>query len=183
MSFCFNEGEKQLNKVILFGLDGASFNLIRPWVQKGHLPAFARLFREGTYGVLKSTYPPVTVPAWASMLTGNNPGRLGYCDFSERKNGSYHFGSVNIRWDEINPVWKIVSDLGMRVCVFNVPTTPLPTYPLNGASSCLGQDHWNSAWAQGGLYQRAWITCLKQQIIRMPTTYHKDFPHRSYSCI
>lgn len=121
-----------MNKVILFGLDGASFNIIKPWVEKGYLPAFAHILQEGSSGVLKSTYPPVTVPAWAAMLTGKNPGRLGYHDFSERKNGSYHFGSVNIRWDEIDPVWKIASDLGKRVCIFNVPTTPLATYPLNG---------------------------------------------------
>lgn len=121
-----------MNKVILFGLDGTSFNIIQPWVQKGYLPTFARLLKEGVSGVLKSTYPPVTVPAWAAMLTGKNPGRLGYHDFSERKNGSYHFGAVNLRWDEINPVWKVVNDLSKRVCVFNVPTTPIPRYFLNG---------------------------------------------------
>lgn len=121
-----------MHRVILFGLDGASYNVIQPWVEQGHLPAFARLMREGSRGVLKSTYPPVTVPAWAAMLTGKNPGRLGYHDFSERKEGSYHFGAVNLRWDEIGPVWKSASDQGKYVCVFNVPTTPVPSYPLNG---------------------------------------------------
>ena len=120
-----------MQKVILLGLDGASYNVIQPWVDEACLPAFARLLREGSHGVLKSTFPPVTVPAWAAMMTGKNPGRLGYHDFSERKDGSYHFGAVNLRWDEIGPAWKIASDHGKQVCVFNVPTTPVPTYPLN----------------------------------------------------
>jgi hypothetical protein len=33
-------------QVILFGLDGASFNLIEPWVQEGRLPASGRVLRE-----------------------------------------------------------------------------------------------------------------------------------------
>lgn len=121
-----------MHKVILFGLDGASFNLIQPWVKDGSLPTFARLLKEGAHGVLKSTHPPVTVPAWAAMLTGKNPGRLGYHHFSERKEGSYHFGSVNLRWDEIDPVWKVANDHSKQVCIFNVPTTPIPRYFLNG---------------------------------------------------
>jgi len=83
-------------QVILFGLDAASSNVIQAWVEEGQLPTFARMLREGSHGILKSTLPPVTVPAWAAMLTGKNPGRLGYCDFSERKDGSYHFGAVNL---------------------------------------------------------------------------------------
>lgn len=35
-------------KVLVIGLDGAIFDLIKPWVTKGHLPNFARLLAEGT---------------------------------------------------------------------------------------------------------------------------------------
>jgi len=43
-----------MRRVILFGLDGASFNVIQPWIEEGQLPAFARLLREGSHGVLKN---------------------------------------------------------------------------------------------------------------------------------
>jgi len=46
-------GERgRMQKVILLGLDGASYNVIQPWVEEGQLPAFARLLREGSHGVL-----------------------------------------------------------------------------------------------------------------------------------
>ena len=39
-------------RVIVFGFDGAAFNLIQPWIQKGHLPGFAKIMEEGAWGNL-----------------------------------------------------------------------------------------------------------------------------------
>ena len=121
-----------MNKAILVGLDGASFNIIDPWIEDGSLPTFARLKKDGVHGVLKSTIPSSTVPGWAAMLTGKSPGKLGYCDLSQRIPGSYRIGPTDFRWDAMNPVWHIASDQGRRVCVINVPTTAVPTRSLNG---------------------------------------------------
>ena len=61
-------------RVFALGLDGATFDLIEPWVQAGHLPALSRLMSSGSWGTLRSVIPPVTMPAWASFLTGLSPG-------------------------------------------------------------------------------------------------------------
>ena len=49
--------------ILTFGVDGATFDVIRPRVAAGHLPNFARLIENGVHGDLESTLPPVTSPA------------------------------------------------------------------------------------------------------------------------
>ncbi|RLE47527.1 MAG: hypothetical protein DRJ18_03130 [Candidatus Methanomethylicota archaeon] len=68
-------------RVIVIGLDGATWKLIKPWAEEGKLQTLKRLMEEGAYGELKSTIPPITAAAWASLLTGKNPGKTGIYDF------------------------------------------------------------------------------------------------------
>lgn len=63
--------------VLIVGLDGATLDLIEPWVRDGHLPTLAKLLAEGSSARLNSTIPPMTLPAWSTFLTGANPGRHG----------------------------------------------------------------------------------------------------------
>lgn len=62
-------------KLIIVGLDGATFDVIDPLLQEGQLPCMARLIGEGTRARLMSTIPYSIVPAWPSFMTGKNPGR------------------------------------------------------------------------------------------------------------
>ena len=68
-------------KVLIIGLDGATFDLLTPWSEAGHLPNVRRLLEEGAHGTLKSTIPSTTLPAWTSFATGKNPGKHGCYDF------------------------------------------------------------------------------------------------------
>ena len=68
-------------KVLVIGLDGATWDLMRPWAEKGILPTFKKLMENGVYGNLESTIPPITGPAWVSFATGKNPGKHGCYDF------------------------------------------------------------------------------------------------------
>jgi predicted AlkP superfamily phosphohydrolase/phosphomutase len=67
--------------VIVIALDGATFDLLDPWLDEGVLPTLARLIAGGVSGRLSSTLPPITAPAWASFMTGKNPGKHGVFDF------------------------------------------------------------------------------------------------------
>jgi predicted AlkP superfamily phosphohydrolase/phosphomutase len=42
-----------VSKVFVFGLDGATFDLILPWVREGKLPHLSRLLAEGSWGPLE----------------------------------------------------------------------------------------------------------------------------------
>lgn len=68
-------------KVLVIGLDGATWDLLKPWAEEGKLPTIKKLMENGVWGELESTIPPVTGPAWVSFATGMNPGKTGVFDF------------------------------------------------------------------------------------------------------
>ena len=119
-------------KVVVIGLDGATWDLIKPWVEGGKLPTFKKLMENGIYGDLKSTIPPATFPAWASLLTGKGPGKLGSNGFFERKENSYELRPVTLKWEEWGPIWRIINNNGREFVMINVPTTVVPTKKIKG---------------------------------------------------
>ena len=68
-------------RVLLFGIDGLTFRVLDPMIEHGLLPNFARVRDEGTLGILRSTTPPMTPPAWMSIATGLLPAGHGVYDF------------------------------------------------------------------------------------------------------
>lgn len=117
-------GEKK--KVLIIGMDGATPELLFPWAQSGELPALRLLMERGSYGILLSTTPPATYPAWSSFMTGTNPGKHGLFDFTARIPGAYAVEFVNSTHRKTPTLWRILSDAGFRVGVMGVPSTYPP---------------------------------------------------------
>jgi predicted AlkP superfamily phosphohydrolase/phosphomutase len=113
-------------KVMVIGLDGATFDLIKPWVKEGYLPNFARIMEQGSHGNLMSVIPPLTTPAWASFITGKNPGKHGIFDFAERMDGSYDIRWVTSLSRHGRSLWNIISSHGKKIGAINIPNN----YPL-----------------------------------------------------
>ncbi|HEY9420912.1 MAG TPA: alkaline phosphatase family protein, partial [Thermoanaerobaculia bacterium] len=68
-------------KVMFVGLDGADWRVIQPMMEKGELPAFAALMREGASGDLATLHDSNSAVIWASIYTGATPDRHGIDDF------------------------------------------------------------------------------------------------------
>lgn len=117
--------------IAIIGLDGATWDLAGPFCEAGDMPVLASLRRRGAHGVLWSTTPPVTFPAWSSFMTGTNPGKHGIFDFTRRVPGTYEVAFVGSRDRRVPTIWKLMSDAGRRVAVIGVPTT-YPPEPVNG---------------------------------------------------
>jgi predicted AlkP superfamily phosphohydrolase/phosphomutase len=118
-------------KVFVIGLDGATLDLILPWVQAGKLPHLSRLIQGGSSGPLWSTYPPLTGPAWSSFMTGMSPAKHGVLEFFRRQEGTYR-QILNNRQDiDGKSLWKYLSDGGKTVGVIGIPLT-YPPEPVNG---------------------------------------------------
>ena len=119
------------NRLAIIGVDGATFDIILPMVEKEELPTMGRLMKEGIYGELNSTIPPMTPPAWSSFATGLNPGKHGIFDFTERIPGTYSIRFVNASMRNGKSMWTIASEFGQRVAVMAVPFT-YPPDKING---------------------------------------------------
>jgi hypothetical protein len=68
-------------KVIFVGFDGADWRVARPMMDRGELPTFSRIVREGTTGPLESIHDSNSAVIWASIYTGMTPERHGVLDF------------------------------------------------------------------------------------------------------
>jgi predicted AlkP superfamily phosphohydrolase/phosphomutase len=118
-------------KTICIGLDGATFDLIQPFIAQGRLPTFKKLMDSGAWSELRSTVPPVTASAWSSFMTGKNPAAHGLFDFMQRRENSYDLTPVSALDRDGKAVWDLVGDAGKKVIVMNVPVT-WPPQPVNG---------------------------------------------------
>jgi predicted AlkP superfamily phosphohydrolase/phosphomutase len=100
------------------------------------MPTVAAVADAGTGGVLRSTLPPITVPAWTSMLTGRDPGELGIYGFRNRR--SYRYGELSRANGTVvraPRIWDRVGAAGGRSIVVGVPQTSPPP-ALNGWLIC-----------------------------------------------
>jgi predicted AlkP superfamily phosphohydrolase/phosphomutase len=122
------EAEK---RILVIGLDGATFDLIKPWVAEGRLPTIGGLIEEGVHGNLRSVPNMNSAPAWSSFATGTNPGKHGIFYFDERVPNTYGKRYLNSSHRVGKSFWKLLSDEGRKVCVINVPMT-FPAEELNG---------------------------------------------------
>ncbi len=123
--------QPQTPRVICIGMDGATFDVIKPWVAAGHLPTLERLMEDGAHGELRSTVQPLSPPAWASFYTGVNPGKHGIFNFYENKPETYEIRMINFKRCLSPTLWAHLSRLRKRVLVVNVPMT-YPPEKVNG---------------------------------------------------
>lgn len=124
---------KSAKKVMCIGLDGATFDLIRPWVSEGRLTNMGKIMQEGVWGELESVIPPISAPAWTSFMTGKNPGKHGIFGFKKEKQGTYEEIFVNRKLIKSETLWKGLSDNGKKVIIINVPLT----YPPEEVNGCI----------------------------------------------
>lgn len=118
-------------RTAIIGLDGATFRLLDPLRDDGVMPALSGLRERGVDGVLRSTTPAYTPPAWVSMLTGVNPGRhnvYGFLSTTPQEPVKIaHAGTI-----AATPIWRHANDLGARIGVYNVPMTYPPATDVDG---------------------------------------------------
>ena len=125
-------------KAIVIGLDGLEPTIVEPMMERGELPAFARLRREGCYSRLATTYPAQTPVAWSSFSTGTNPGAHGVFDFVARDPATYlpDFGLTRIERPRNmfspprvrnqrrgQPFWNLLAAAGVPSIILRCPCT------------------------------------------------------------
>ncbi len=97
-------------RLVIIGLDGATFRVLEPMRQRGVLPNLSRVMERGASGVLRSTIPTNSASAWVSFMTGKNPGRHGVYEFQVQPTpGSPRRIIANARCIPGDTLWQILS--------------------------------------------------------------------------
>ena len=118
-------------RLMILGLDGATWTVLDPMRQRGHMPNLNALVERSAHGPLCSVVPPVTTAAWTSLSTGCTPIRHGvfdhrYYDAASRQMRVNHSGRRRVP-----TFWHLLSEAGHTVASLNVPGT-FPPLPVKG---------------------------------------------------
>jgi len=113
-----------MNKVLIIGLDSAPAEIVLD--RSEEFPVLRGLMQTGLHGKMRSSDPPITIPAWMVMATGKDAGRLGLFGFRHRTGYSYDkmWIATSQSFKE-RAVWDVVGDHGGQCCLVSVP----PSYP------------------------------------------------------
>lgn len=135
---------KNSYRVILIGLDGATWDILGRGIKDNKLTAFKLLTERGAWGKSRSTIPPVSPSAWTSIFTGVNPGKHGIFGFVKEQKDSHFLVPISSKDRKYKPVWKMASEYGKHVIAMNIPFS-YPPDRVNGImSSGLGTPSVNS---------------------------------------
>lgn len=164
-------------KVLVIGLDGATYKFIDPLVEAGKMPNVARIIDQGLRAPLKSTLAPTCAPAWASLLTGKNPGKHGLFDFFEFKKSVYKKKVIDFSSIKSPTLEKIISNHGRKVIVMNVPIY-YPPHSVNGiiVSGMLTPPGKRCAYPESisrELYQKNYIIDVAYDHAPTPQAFHR----------
>lgn len=90
------------------------------------MPHLQELQRRGTSGVLRSTMPPYTAPAWTTFATGVQPGKHGCYDFLLPTDSLEHFTLCNSTRIRTSTIYELLQEVGKRSVLFNLPNSYPP---------------------------------------------------------
>lgn len=111
------------NRLLIIGLDAGTWDIIRPWVDEGLLPGFSMFLQDGAHARMRSTFPPITPPGWASLLTGIDCARRGILGFKHRERAGERWRHLDARTAR---AWTFLDHMarhGLKVGCINVPMT------------------------------------------------------------
>ncbi len=122
------------SRALLIGLDGATFSILDPLIEDGVMPFLRGFMASGARAVLRSILPPLTPPAWTSIMTGRSPGNHGVADFFAFESPQSRYvrlaNSSDVRCET---VWSIVSRHGLSATTLNFPVMA-PPRPITGCA-------------------------------------------------
>lgn len=119
---------------LMLGLDGATFSILDPLMEAGHMPFLSQIASEGVRAGLLSTIPPITPPAWTTIMTGRSPANHGILDFFRPESpGSKFLRFVSTKQLTCETIWGLLTRKNMSAVSLNFPVMS-PPIPITGYS-------------------------------------------------
>lgn len=119
-------------KTLLLGLDGLDWELLRPLIVRGELPAFQHLVTTGVTGNLHTLQPTLSPILWNSIATGQRAAKHGIHGFTEVDEKTETVRPASSLSRQCKAVWHILQQNGARCHVLNWFASH-PAEPLNGS--------------------------------------------------
>jgi len=117
-------------RMIVIGLDCAPPELVFDRYLDS-MPTVRAMMERGTWGPLRSSEPPITVPAWTCMVSGCDAGELGLYGFRNRVAGTTELRLADAKDVRAKRIWDRLGERGFRVASLFVPLTSPPS-PVRG---------------------------------------------------
>jgi Type I phosphodiesterase / nucleotide pyrophosphatase len=125
------DAPKVKRKLLLFGIDGATWTLMDPLLAAGKLPNFSKLIERGVKAPLKTFEPTASPLIWTSIATGVTPELHGISDFTFKVPGSNETLLPTSNMRRASALWNILSQRGYGVGVVGWWAT-YPAEKVNG---------------------------------------------------
>jgi predicted AlkP superfamily phosphohydrolase/phosphomutase len=123
-------------RVVLIGLDCGTPELLFERYADD-MPTLTSLRQQALWGPLESTAPPLSIPAWLSMLSGRTPGELGVYGFRNRTGRGYGgLAFATSRSVRVPRVWDLVGQAGRDSVLVGVPGTYPPSTIRGSMVTC-----------------------------------------------
>lgn len=113
----------QQKKTLVIGLDGATWKILKPFIERGYMPTLGSLVEQGVHGQLHSTYPAMTGPAWASFATGKQPGNHGVFDFMLPTNSLSKMKFASSEDIRGKTIYELLKENGKTPILVNLPAS------------------------------------------------------------
>ena len=117
--------QKAKPRVIVLGVNGMEWDLVRPLLVRGEMPNLARLIENGASGYLKTISSPNCPKVYTAFFTSTTPPENGITGFVV--DGQ----TANTHMLKQEPIWSILTKNEVTVGMANVPAT-FPVMPVNG---------------------------------------------------
>ena len=112
-------------RVIVFGVNGAEWDILRPLLVRGEMPNLARVIERGVSGKMRTISAPNCPKIYSIFETSTPPEENGITGFI------VHGTTANTGMLRSEPLWSLLSNSRVTVGMANVPAT-FPVKPVNG---------------------------------------------------
>lgn len=157
-------------KLFFLGIDGATWTVLGPLLERGELPAFQRLVEEGAslqrFDTLRITDSPVI---WTTVATGRRPAVHGIRGFTARlPNGQVIPATSSLR--KARAIWEVASRRGVSVGVIGW----WATWPAEKVSGYMVSDHANPAFADAMAASGRFWTADPELLAELRRQFHPE---------
>jgi hypothetical protein len=105
--------------VVVIGIDGATWYVIRQLARDGQVPTISRLMANGAWGDLQTMAPTVSPAIWTTIATGYPPERHGINDFATQVPGTGAMTLIGSTQRREAAIWNLASEAKVKVGVVN----------------------------------------------------------------